>query len=53
VRRAKIVVLAAILLLVRLAEMQIVDKPRTFELYLLHLQWPLTNKILLRKLWLQ
>jgi hypothetical protein len=31
------VVLAAILLLVRVAEMQIVDKPRTFELYLLRL----------------
>jgi hypothetical protein len=47
------VVLAAILLLVRVAEMRIIDKPPTFELYLLHLRWPLTNKILLEKLWLQ
>jgi hypothetical protein len=31
------VVLAAILLLVRVAKMRIVDKPRTFELYLLRL----------------
>jgi hypothetical protein len=48
-----IVVLAAILLLVHVAEMRIIDKPRTFELYLLRLRWPLTNKILLEKLWLQ
>jgi hypothetical protein len=48
-----IVVLAAILLLVHVAEMRIIDKPRTFELYLLCLLWPLTNKILLEKLWLQ
>jgi hypothetical protein len=31
------VVLAVALLLVRVVEMQIVDKPHTFELYLLHL----------------
>jgi hypothetical protein len=47
------VVLAAVLLLVRVAEMRIVDKPRTFELYLLHLQWLLTSRILHEKLWLQ
>jgi hypothetical protein len=46
-QRAMIVVLAAILLLVRVAEMRIIDKPRTFDLYLLHLQWPLASKILL------
>jgi hypothetical protein len=48
-----IVVLAAILLLVRVAGMRIVDKPCTFELYLLRLRWSLTNKILLEKPWLQ
>jgi hypothetical protein len=47
------VVLAAILLLVRVAEMRIVYKPRTFKIYLLRLRWLLTNKILLEKLWLQ
>jgi hypothetical protein len=45
-----IVVLAAIPLLVRVAEMRIIDKLCTFELYLLHLRWSLTNKILLEKL---
>jgi hypothetical protein len=47
------VVLAVVLLLVGVVEMRIIDKPHTFELHLLHLQWPLTSKILREKLWLE
>jgi hypothetical protein len=46
-------VLAVALLLVRVVEMRIVDKPRTFELYLSRLRWLLTSRILREKLWLQ
>jgi hypothetical protein len=43
----------AILLLVRVVEMQNVDKPRISSLYLSRLQWLLTSKTLREKLWLQ
>jgi hypothetical protein len=46
-------VLVVALLLVRVVEMRIVDKPRTFKLYLSRLQWLLTSRILREKLWLQ
>jgi hypothetical protein len=52
-QRARTVVSVAILLLVRVVEMQNVDKPRIFSLYLLRLQWLLTSRTLREKLWLQ
>jgi hypothetical protein len=38
------------LLLVRVVEMQIVNRPHIFLLYLLRLQWLLTSRILYEKL---
>jgi hypothetical protein len=46
-------VLAAILLLAHVVKMRNIDKPRTFSLYLSHLQWLLTSRTLHKKLWLQ
>jgi hypothetical protein len=45
-----IVVWAEVLLLVRVVEMQIVDKPRTFGLCPLHLSWLSASKILHERL---
>jgi hypothetical protein len=44
---------AAILLLVRVVEMQNIDKPHISSLYLSRLQWLLTSKTLHEKLWLR
>jgi hypothetical protein len=44
------VVLVAILLLAHVVEMQNIDKPRIFSLYLLRLQWLLASKNLHEKL---
>jgi hypothetical protein len=53
VQRAWTVVSTEVLLLVRAVWTQIVDRPHTFGLCLLHLQLLLTNKILLKILgWL-
>jgi hypothetical protein len=41
---------AVALLLVRVVEMQIFDMLHTFSLFLLHLQWLLTSRILHEKL---
>jgi hypothetical protein len=45
--------LAAILLLAHVVEMQNIDKPRTFSLYPSRLQWLLASRTLHEKLWLQ
>jgi hypothetical protein len=45
--------LVVILLRAHVAEMRTFGMLHTFELYLLHLRWLLTNRILLERPWLR